>query len=81
MDSLQRVTQARAPFGHQGAWIVTRCRGTDDAAVRQDLEIEPPPLEETLADTINWMVQTGHLPAKLAGDLAASDVRPPERVS
>jgi dihydroflavonol-4-reductase len=81
MDGLQPVTRARLPFGHQGAWIVTRCRGTDDTTARQELGIEPPPLEETLADTIRWMVQAGHLPAKLAGDLAAADLRPAERAS
>jgi dihydroflavonol-4-reductase len=81
MDGLQRLTPARLPFGHQGAWIVTRCVGTDDTASRQELGIEPPPLEQTLADSIHWMVQAGHLPPRLAGDLAAADVAPPDRVS
>src|SRR5215831_583372 len=70
MDELQRVTRARLPFGHQGAWIITRCAGTDDTATRRELGIEPPPLEQTLAETIRWMVQAGRLPPKLAGELA-----------
>jgi dihydroflavonol-4-reductase len=64
MDALQRLTPARVPFGYQGPWIITRCAGTDDTATRADLGIEPPPLEQTLADTVDWMVQAGHLPAR-----------------
>jgi hypothetical protein len=78
MDGLQRLTRARPPFSHQGSWIVTRCRGADDTATRQDLEIKPPPLEQTLADTIRWMIHSGHLPARLAGDVPSADAGPPE---
>jgi dihydroflavonol-4-reductase len=69
MDVLQRLTRTRLPFGYQGPWIITRCSGTDDMTTRRALGIEPPPLEQTLADTIRWMVQAGHLPPRLAGDL------------
>jgi hypothetical protein len=79
MDGLRRLTRARLPFSHQGSWIVTRCRGAEDTATRQDLGITPPPLEQTLAETIRWMVESGRLPARFAGDLAPrSD--PPERL-
>jgi dihydroflavonol-4-reductase len=81
MDALQRLARTRLPVGHQGPWIITRCAGTDDTTTRQELGIEPPRLEQTLADTIRWMVQAGHLPARLAGDLVAADVHPPQRVS
>jgi dihydroflavonol-4-reductase len=78
MDGLQRLTRARPPFSHEGSWIVTGCRGTDDSATRQDLEIKPPPLEQTLADTIRWMIESGHLPASLAGEVASAHGDPPE---
>jgi nucleoside-diphosphate-sugar epimerase len=70
MDALQRVVRPRLPFGYQGPWIVTRCHGTDDARAREELGVEPPPLEKTLASTIRWLVEAGHLPAKYAGRLA-----------
>jgi dihydroflavonol-4-reductase len=76
MDGFQRLIPTRLPFGHQGTWIVTQGRGTDDTAAREELGIEPPPLEQTLGDTIRWMVQAGHLPPKLAGDLAAAQEPP-----
>jgi dihydroflavonol-4-reductase len=69
MDALQPLTRTRLPFGHQGPWIITQCTGTDDTATRRELRIQPPPLEQTLADTIRWMVQARHLPASLAGHL------------
>lgn len=69
MDGLQHVMRSRVPLGYQGAWIVTRCRGTDDTNARKDLRVEPPPLEQTLADTIRWMVDAAHLPPKFAGSL------------
>jgi dihydroflavonol-4-reductase len=77
MDALRRLTRARPPFSHQGSWIVTQCRGADDTAARQELEITPPLLEQTLAETIRWMVKSGHLPARLAGDVASADAGPP----
>jgi hypothetical protein len=78
MDGLQRLTRARPPFSHQGSWVVTQCRGADDNATRKELGITPPPLERTLPETIRWMVEGGHLPARLAGDVAPADAAPPE---
>lgn len=81
MDGVQRLTRVRLPFGHQGAWIVTHCPGTDDTTARQELGLEPPPLEQTLADTIRWMVKAGHLPAKRAGELLAANAHPGTQAS
>jgi dihydroflavonol-4-reductase len=75
MDGLQRLTRARLPFGHQGAWIITRGAPTDDGATRRELGIEPPPLDQTLADTIRWMVEAGHLSPRLAGDRPATSLQ------
>jgi hypothetical protein len=69
MDGLQQLIRCRLPFGYQGAWIGTHCQGTDDTTARDELGVEPP-LEETLSDTIRWMVEAGQLPARLAGRLA-----------
>ncbi len=79
----ERVDPALAPFGLQvadvvagdvldalpGTWIVTHFRGTDSSRAGKELGVEPPPLDETLADTIRWMVEAGHLPARFAGRL------------
>jgi nucleoside-diphosphate-sugar epimerase len=78
MDGLRRLTRARPPFSHQGSWLVTQCRGADDTPTREDLGITPPPLEQTLAETIRWMVESGHLPARVAGGVVSADADPPE---
>jgi dihydroflavonol-4-reductase len=70
MDGLQRLIPWRLPFGYQEPWVVTHCPGTDDTTTLDELGLEPPPVEETLGATIRWMVEAGHLPAKLAGKLA-----------
>jgi nucleoside-diphosphate-sugar epimerase len=70
MDGLQRLIRRRLPFGCQAPWIVTHCRGTDSSTAGKELGVAPPPLEETLGDTIRWMVEAGHLPPRLAGRLA-----------
>jgi nucleoside-diphosphate-sugar epimerase len=43
--------------------------GTDPSRAREELGVEPPPVEQTLADTIAWLVAAGHIPAKAAGRL------------
>lgn len=69
LDVLQRAARPRLPFGYQGPWIITRYAGADDTATRKELGLEPPPLDQTLAETIRWMVRDRHLPARLAGRL------------
>lgn len=43
---------------------------TDESAVRDDLRVAEVPLETSFADTIRWMVETGHLRPAQAGALA-----------
>jgi fatty-acyl-CoA synthase len=50
-------------------WLFTSDFPLTATTTRHELGIEPPPLEQTLADTIRWMVQARHLPARLAGSL------------
>jgi nucleoside-diphosphate-sugar epimerase len=52
MDRLQQVVRPRLPFGAQGSWIVWHCRGSDDSRTLAELDLRPPPLDETLRDTI-----------------------------
>jgi nucleoside-diphosphate-sugar epimerase len=68
-DALQRVLPVRLPLGYEGPYILsaTPAAGTDSSRTREELGVEPPPLEQTLADTIAWLVAAGHLPAKAAG--------------
>lgn len=68
-DALARVLPVRLPLGYEGPYILsaTPATGTDSSRTRDELGVEPPPLEQTLTDTIAWLVAAGHLPAKAAG--------------
>ncbi len=71
-DALQRVVPGRLPLGYESPYILksTPRTGTDSSRSREELGVAPPPLEQTLSDTVAWLVSVGHLPAKAAGQLA-----------
>jgi nucleoside-diphosphate-sugar epimerase len=68
-DALQRVLPVRLPLGYEPPYILKSMppTGTDSSRTREELGVEPPPVERTLADTIAWLVAAGHLSAKAAG--------------
>ena len=50
---------------------ITACANTVDATqTTQDLGVQARPLRESLTDTVQWLVTSGHLPAGLAGKAA-----------
>jgi nucleoside-diphosphate-sugar epimerase len=67
LDLVQRAVPGRMPLGREAIYIATRRVRTDDSRARTELGVEPPRLEETLTDTIRWMVEAGRIPAKVAG--------------
>ena len=44
----------------------------DDSTARREFGIEPRPFAETLAETIRWMVEAGHLPSRYGRLVPAS---------
>lgn len=70
-DAVQRILPIRLPVGYEGPYILssTPRSGTDTSRTRSELRVSPPPLEQTLRDTVAWMVTAGHLPKKSAGRL------------
>ena len=69
-DWLQLILPFRLPFNYQMVYITGLSSIMDDSKTRQEFGIEPRPLEETFTDTLRWMVEAGHLPAKLANKAA-----------
>jgi nucleoside-diphosphate-sugar epimerase len=65
----------RLPVGHEAPYLTTAMppTGTDSSATGADLGVQPPPLADTLADTVRWLVRSGRLPAKAAGLLGVGD--------
>ncbi len=55
----------------EGARIAAAANSIDAGATTRDLGVVARPLREALADTIRWLVEAGHLRARLAGDALA----------
>jgi dihydroflavonol-4-reductase len=73
-DVVQRRVRTRLPWDAEGIWVMNCAARCDDSKTRSELALEPRPLRETLADTVGWLVEVGHLTPREAGRLAG---RPP----
>jgi dihydroflavonol-4-reductase len=69
-DLVQRRLRTRLPWSGESIWIVNCDARCDDSKTRDELQLEPRPLRETFADTVRWLVETGHLTPRQAGRLA-----------
>jgi nucleoside-diphosphate-sugar epimerase len=69
-DLVQRRLRARLPWSGESIWIVNCDARCDDSRTREELQLEPRPLRETFADTLQWLVEVGHLTPREAGRLA-----------
>ena len=77
MDALHRLlpTRWRYPADREGAEIGARNTRFDTSASEQELGIHARPLEESLRDTLTWLVDAGHLPAKYRPGLTITRAR------
>jgi dihydroflavonol-4-reductase len=69
-DALMRVVPADFAITAEGMEYLTRWPGTDDTAALALLDRPLTPLEETVRDTVAWLVADGHLDPKYAPALA-----------
>lgn len=68
-DVVQHRMSTRLPWNAEGIWVMNQAARCDDSATRNELDIQPRPLGETLADTVHWLVEVGHLTPDEAGRL------------
>jgi dihydroflavonol-4-reductase len=68
-DVVQRRLKTRLPWSGEGIWVVNCDAQCDDSKTRDELQLEPRPLQETFVDTVRWLVDTGHLTPRKAGRL------------
>ena len=75
VDLVQRLLPVRLPVSAEGV-AATLSTGSDvhvdDTATRQELAIGRRDLRQTLADTVRWLAQQGHLTGRQAGALAGT---------
>ena len=55
------------PADPEGAALIACATVFDDTAARADLGVEPAPFEESIRDTVLWLVESGRLKPRYAG--------------
>jgi dihydroflavonol-4-reductase len=66
-DLVQRRVRTRLLWDAEGIWVMNCAARCDDSKTRSELGLEPRPLRATLADTVRWLVEVGHLSPREAG--------------
>jgi dihydroflavonol-4-reductase len=69
-DVVQRRLRARLPWSAENIWIMNCDARCDDSRTREELQLGTRPLQETFVDTLQWLVEVGHLTPRQAGHLA-----------
>jgi nucleoside-diphosphate-sugar epimerase len=68
----QRISPWRLPLTREAAYIGTQpITAVDDSRAEAELAFRKRPVEETVADTVRWLAQTGRVSSRQAGKLAA----------
>lgn len=69
MGLLQRPLPPRwhFPADAEGAALIACSTVFDDTPARAELGVDPVPFEQSLRDTVVWLVESGRIPAKCAG--------------
>lgn len=70
VDVVKRVTQVDVPMGYEAMVYATKWVEMDNRQVEQGLNFNFRPLAESLADTIQWLHQAGHITDEQAGIIA-----------
>lgn len=61
VDLIRKVIDLDVPISREAMMYATEWVYSDDQKTRTELNIEYRPLEETFADTIEWLAESGHI--------------------
>lgn len=75
IDVAGKVVPIETPATGEGVKYATQWVFADDRKVRQELDFRYRPLEETLADTISWLADAGHIKPRWASKINQSRAR------
>jgi nucleoside-diphosphate-sugar epimerase len=67
LDALQRRLPFHIPAGGEGAHTLVCATRFDDSPARDELGVQPRTPHDTLADTVRWLAESGHISRRLAG--------------
>jgi dihydroflavonol-4-reductase len=77
-DLMQRLMPARLPFSYESIWIGALQPHCDDSRTASELGITARDLRVTLADTVHWLADQGHLRVAQAAAGSPGDKARPE---
>jgi dihydroflavonol-4-reductase len=69
-DLAQRVSPVRLPVSFEAPWTLLNAVDADSSATTDELGVGLRPLQESIADTYRWLVEAGHVSARMAGRLS-----------
>jgi dihydroflavonol-4-reductase len=69
-DLVQHIVPGRLPFNYEAMWITALQPHCDDSKTISELGITPRDLRVTLADTVRWLADHGHITATPARQAA-----------
>jgi nucleoside-diphosphate-sugar epimerase len=67
LDAVQRWLPFHIPATGEGARVLACATRFDDSPARDELGVQPRTLHDTLADTVRWLAESGHISRRLAG--------------
>jgi nucleoside-diphosphate-sugar epimerase len=67
---VQHIVPGRIPFSYEGTWIGALQAHCDDSRTVKELGVTPRDLRETLADTVRWLADQGHISLTRAREAA-----------
>jgi dihydroflavonol-4-reductase len=71
LDQIRRVRSLAYPLTRDAAEMMTTMVPTDDQPTLDELGVQLRPTRDSLEETLRWLAQAGHLPARNAGRLAS----------
>lgn len=69
---LQRIVPVRIPVEFEGIHFCRCAARSDDTRTRTELGVAPCDLQVTLADSVRWLFERGHISRRQAGQLATA---------
>ena len=72
LDQIRRVRSLSYPLTRDAAEVMTTMVPTDDAPTLTELGITLRPTRESVEQTLRWLAEAGHLPAKNAGRVSSA---------
>jgi dihydroflavonol-4-reductase len=70
---LQRIVPFHIPAEFEGIYVAWCAARYDDTRTQRELGVAPRDLQATLADTVRWLVDQGHISPRQGGQLATPD--------